>query len=545
MDQQSTNWLLSKSWSQFHDLDDHSDGDDAFSHASRVKPRKRESIKRFIVSLSYQPLGLGRRFRSTNRLWRLLICYINFVFITFAFSFIISLWDALFRPSYTYPPAHYIELENTLKSSSIPGRGNSRNETIFIASNIIQHDLIRGSWSKNLLEIIDYLGPQNVFVSIYENDSGPEAPKALAWLRDQLNCDYSITIGDHIPLSNFPTVVTPNGKLAIKRLTYLTEVRNRMLRPLETPDPAISINYTSTRFDRILFLNDIYYHPPFALNLLFSTNLDPTTNLPDYDVACATDFWNGATLYDSFVLHDTDGFETDWFTYPWFTTRGSSTSRRDVLAQKDAVRVRSCWNGLAAYRAAPFLRADVLQQPEIVHKPLRFRAQSDLFWEASECCLMNADLAAWNPTAKIFLNPYIRVAYEPNTWVWERRLRRIEAGLAVMQWWMSKLRTAYEHNPRRQHIPGTRVTKRAWLFERDDLNGEKMGRTPEQLQRLSKEDLKGGWTNVEGVAEIGGFCGQKRLFVLLPDFEKENQKVAGKSGGENWMRITEPPDWRW
>jgi hypothetical protein len=483
------------------------------------------------------------------------------VLITFIASLILSLWDAIFRPSYTNPPPHYKELENRLKASKLLGSGNPRNEKIFIASNMIQHDLIRGSWGQNLLKLVDYLGPQNVFVSIYENDSGPEAPKALAWLRDQLKCEYSITFGDHISLSQFPTVVTPAGDLAIKRLTYLTEVRNRVLAPLDSPEPSIAINYTSIRFDRILFLNDIFYNAVDAVNLLFSTNLDPSTDEPSYDVACAIDFWHGATIYDTLVLHDTDGFEVDWFTYPWFTTQGSAISRADVLAQKDSVRVRSCWNGMAAYKATPFLRHEVVDpqggnggisgiggggtmaRPAI--PPLRFRSQGDLFWEASECCLLNADLASRNPGVQIYLNPYIRVAYSPETWAWEPRLRRIERGLAIMQWWMSKLRVIYEYNPRRTHAPGTPVNRRVWQFERTDLNGQRMGRQPKELEGLGKAELKGKWVNLEDIAEPGGFCGQKRLFVLPADFERENAKVAGESGGENWRRILEPPDWLW
>jgi mannosyltransferase 1 (CAP59) len=422
---------------------------------------------------------------------------------------------------------------------------------------MIQHDLIRGSWGENLLKLIEYLGPSNVFLSIYENDSGPEAPKALAWLRDQLTCEYSITFGDHIPLRDFPQVVTPSGDLAIKRLTYLTAVRNRLFRPFDTPDIALAsndeVNYTSTRFDRILFLNDIYYQPADALNLLFSTNLNPTTQRAEYDIACATDFWHGATIYDTFVLRDTGGFEVDWFTYPWFTTQGSAQSRADVLAQKDAVRVKSCFNGMAAFAAAPFLRPEVRNGPgaavaqEVASSgaPLRFRAQHDLFWEASECCLLNADFGARYPDARIYLNPYIRVAYSPTTWFWEPRLRRIERGLAIMQWWMSKLRVIYEYNPRRTHEPGKTVRRRVWEFERGWLNGDKMGRGRKEMEDLKKEDLKGKWTDVEGIAEPGSFCGQKRLFVLLPDFEKANEKVAGEASGENWRRIPEPPDSKW
>jgi hypothetical protein len=363
-------------------------------HASR-------SLITWISSLTFQPLVPWRRYRATTLFWRLIVAYYNTVVILFSLSLILSIFDVVFRSSYIYQPKHYNDLRLTVESSTTPGRANPGGKKIFIASNIIQHELIRGQWGENLIKLVDYLGPQNVFVSIYENDSGPEAPKALAWLRDQLQCEYSITFGDHIPLSDFPTVITPEGDVAVKRLTYLTEVRNRMLKPLNTPPTQSqnNINYTTTSYDNILFLNDIYYNPIDALNLLFNTNNG------NYDIACAADFWHGATIYDTFVLHDTDGFEVDWFTYPWFTTQGSSISRKAALAQSDAVPVKACFNGMAAYKAGPFLHS------ERNVNPLRFRAQSDLFWEASECCLLAADVQHRNREAKIFLNPFVRVIY--------------------------------------------------------------------------------------------------------------------------------------
>jgi hypothetical protein len=76
-----------------------------------------------------------------------------------------------------------------------------------------------------------------------------------------------------------------------------------------------------------------------------------------------------------------------------------------------------------------------------------------------------------------------------------------------------------------------------------------LGRKEEDVITLKEEsggrELQGNWVDVKDVAEPGGFCGQKRLFVLPGDFEKANEKVAGESGGENWRRIMEPPDRRW
>ena len=70
----------------------------------------------------------------------------------------------------------------------MPGRGNVRQDEVFIAANIINEELIRGPWGAALLELIDLLGEDNVFVSIYENDSGYGTQKALQELQRNFSC---------------------------------------------------------------------------------------------------------------------------------------------------------------------------------------------------------------------------------------------------------------------------------------------------------------------------------------------------------------------
>jgi hypothetical protein len=150
---------------------------------------RRARIKRSLYKLGSQPLFWHSQRKFKGRRARLLIFTFNISLICFIIACVWSSADAVFRPSYSNPPPHYKELEERIKASNVPGRGNIRGEKVFIASNIIQADMIRGVWGENLLKLIDYLGPQNVFVSIYENDSGPETTMALSWLRDQLTCE--------------------------------------------------------------------------------------------------------------------------------------------------------------------------------------------------------------------------------------------------------------------------------------------------------------------------------------------------------------------
>lgn len=104
---------------------------------------------------------------------------------------VVSALEALFYPSYQTPPKHYQELHHTIQSSSHSGRGNSKNEKVFIAANIVNEELIRGAWGDELLQLVDILGEDNVFISIYENDSGTGTRDALYDLQTKLPCEYS------------------------------------------------------------------------------------------------------------------------------------------------------------------------------------------------------------------------------------------------------------------------------------------------------------------------------------------------------------------
>ena len=68
-----------------------------------------------------------------------------------------------------------------MQQSTAPGRGNPRHEKVFIAASLYDPDgeLALGQWGSRVLELIDLLGPDNVFLSIYENDSGTGGEIAL------------------------------------------------------------------------------------------------------------------------------------------------------------------------------------------------------------------------------------------------------------------------------------------------------------------------------------------------------------------------------
>lgn len=420
----------------------------------------------------------------------------------------------VFWPSYTHLLPHYKSLRDQIKQSDVPGRGNLRNEKVFIATSIFDEGghLASGAWGQSLLNLIDLLGQQNVYLSIYENDGGPKARSALSEFKKKVNCNSSLVFEDHLDVSSLPTVTLPDGSIRIKRIAYLAEVRNRALTPLDSDE------LQQTKFDKLLFLNDVFFNPIDAAHLLFSTNASQD-GLTNYRAACAVDFINAFKFYDTFASRDLQGYQMGLPFFPWFASAGDAFSRKDVLAQKDAVRVRSCWGGMVAFDAKYFQGFDDGDEQDKYsdhsitdltpnknrQKPVRFRADPDIFSESSECCLIQADIQDIPSQdvdqirdTGIVMNPFIRVAYDPVTLSWLGVTRRFERLYSLIHDILNRLVHQPHFNSRRKEIIA-HVEKNSWVI---DDNGVKSLKT-------------------DHIVHAGGFCSIEDLQVLITkDFRK-------------------------
>ncbi|CAD0082168.1 unnamed protein product, partial [Aureobasidium vineae] len=442
----------------------------------------------------------------------------------------IVLLVSVLYPSYSHPPHHYNVLRGHALRSTDPGRINLHKEKIFIASSIYdkQGKLASGPWAQNLLDLIDLLGPENVFLSIFEDD-----PDSLARISLQ-HFSQQVKFAGHIDRAALPHIKLSNGKEKLKRIEFLAHVRNRTLIPLEDPESSAY----SVRFDKLLYLNDVVFDPIDAANLLFSTNVDKTGKAI-YHAACAADFIDPFKYYDRFATRDDQGSRIGVPIYPWFSDAGNANSRKDVLDQKDAVRVRSCWGGMTAFNATWFQPDDTHidlgvadltvdhnttstgqdfknydhtrtthllgRSPSDTTRPIRFRASTDTFWDASECCLIHADLAAavndsGSSSTGIYLNPYIRVAYSSRTLSFLRLSRRFERLFAPFQKLLSTSLGLPIENLRRIQEVGEEYEDVVWEFD--------------DAARNVSGNMSGGYRNVTRAALPGGFCGIRQLSVL-------------------------------
>lgn len=467
-----------------------SDFDD---HEFKDKPVPRKYHR--IIAI---PLAFLKRLRRTCR-----PLYICIVFVLFL------LWQIIFNASYTNPPPF----------TPHP------NETVYIAANIIDGDLIKGPWGASLLDLVDEIGKDRVYVSIY---GGPT--DALKHLESLLECEHSIVSEalDPISLDSIPHTTLPTGSQRIKRIAYLAEVRNRALAPLDT---------LTRHFDKVLFINDVYFTASDATRLLWGTNVAGRNGkVGGYKAACAADFVTSWKYYDTYGTRDYEGYSIGVPIFPWFANEGEAISRKDVLAGRDAVRVKSCWGGMVAFDARYFQKAVVkgtrseISTREILPPalPLRFRSEPDPFWDASECCLVHADIMALPafPTLTIpakqfeghegiFMNPYVRVSYDAGSqsriWI----AKRFERLFAIPQAIINRFAHMPRFNYRRTEREGDVVKDRVWISKNKD-SGAKVGTRATLGSAKGKEYWvgQGHYEDFERTATRGGYCGVRQLLVL-------------------------------
>ncbi|KAH6892933.1 cryptococcal mannosyltransferase 1-domain-containing protein [Thelonectria olida] len=260
--------------------------------------------------------------------------------------------------------------------------------------------VLRDSWNRGILDLVQTLGPDNVFVSVLESGSWDGSKAALRELDQSLNAlgaSRSVKLDNttHADEIAFPPlepgngwIKTARGRIELRRIPFLARLRNASLQPLK------DMAKQGITYDYVLFLNDVVFNAADVLTLL-------ETNSGDYAAACSLDFGNPPAFYDTFALRDINGNEHATQVWPYFR----SFKSRQAMKRSEPVPVTACWNGMVTMPADTFTGDDAVGFRGIDD------SLADMHLEASECCLIHAD----NPASKtlgVYLNPNVRVGYD-------------------------------------------------------------------------------------------------------------------------------------
>ena len=248
---------------------------------------------------------------------------------------------------------------------------STNNKTIYYISSIVYNiEPIIKDWIDEMKNLIDYLGPQNVIVSIYENgDSTDKTRKYLNFFESYL-INHKV-----VNIINMEKIEEKEG---VDRIRFLARLRNRSLDFLYQ---IADLDFSNTK---IIFFNDILFRFEDIIKLL-------ATNNGDYDTVCAMDYYD--SFYDTWASIGLDGKQFRRY-FPYMYNK----EQQDAYINGEPIRTFSCWNGVTVINAKPFEDRD----------KLFFRTGTKI--RQSECTLLHADMYFMG-YRKVLVNTQVAVAY--------------------------------------------------------------------------------------------------------------------------------------
>ena len=270
----------------------------------------------------------------------------------------------------------------------------SQNTIFYITGMIADMEGIIINFIEEMKKLINYLGKDNVILSIVENgdskDNTRDYLKEFKIYLDKNKITNKFILRKEIkdPRKNSHPFIK-NGPLRIK---YYSMLRNKCFDLMyEIPN----LNFDNTK---IIFFNDIYYKYEDIINLI-------STNNEDYDAVCGLDFDD--SFYDRWVSIDLDG-NSLLMNFPFIVNKEA----QDLILSHKPFRVFSCWNGVTVFTASPFKNKTLQFRYKENNETRKYKINNcqDVDYE-SECTYFHIDLFNLGYTKK-FINPDVRVTYE-------------------------------------------------------------------------------------------------------------------------------------
>ncbi|KAI8924536.1 cryptococcal mannosyltransferase 1-domain-containing protein [Entophlyctis helioformis] len=263
-------------------------------------------------------------------------------------------------------------------TSNGTSNGTTARKRYFIALNFHNSQDVLPSLLSELLRLVDHLGPDRVFVSVFENGS-KDRTKSLLRAFEAVLAHFKVP--NNINLSD--EVSDYKNK---NRIDLLAGYRNRAIEPMFKQ----SVHYNS-----IFFINDVFHCLDDTLELIHQSEMQQS------DITCGFDFWQYSfRFYDTWVGRTLSGNTVREFWYQGSFVYDPAARARYELGLP--VQAYSCWNGMAVLNTAPFYKHNV-----------RFRRSDPAAGEcaASECQLIAKDYWAAG-YGRVLMVPHVRVVYD-------------------------------------------------------------------------------------------------------------------------------------
>ena len=270
----------------------------------------------------------------------------------------------------------------------------SNNRMFYITSNVVNIEDIIEIYIEEMKKLIDYLGKNNVIISIVENkDSVDNTRKYLKNFQSYLNEKKILNkfILDR-EIEDIRKTKKPFYKGSRLRIEFYAKLRNKCFDYLyQLPN----INFDNTI---IIYLNDVIFKYEDIINLL-------ATNNEDFDLVCGLDILDNY-FYDRWVSIDLDGNGLKKY-FPFFINKEA----QDLILNHRPIRVFSCWNGVNAFKASSLKNKQLQFRHKIKYTLPRYILNNpNKNYYESECTYFNIDLFSLG-FAKKFINPDVRVVY--------------------------------------------------------------------------------------------------------------------------------------
>ncbi|KAJ3077976.1 capsular associated protein [Quaeritorhiza haematococci] len=279
----------------------------------------------------------------------------------------------------------------------------------FVAANFHNNEAVLPDLIAQLLHLVAFFGPDRLFVSVFESGSEDKTKDILRHLNDTLDV---LGVSRRIKISDEKR--NPEGH----RIEYLAHIRNEAMTPLYETD---------IDFDRVIFMNDVFYCANDVKELLHQTRIQKS------DITCAMDFGPRGTdisFYDNWVAHDMGGFMFGFGADDFLVHQPSNKRYKEGIP----FQVSCCWNGLVVLDPRPFSQHYGVRFRRIVSKevnttllpvykarrldnllPLSDHKRIYESCSASECSNLCSDFVSAG-FERMVVVPRVRVAYEYPFW---------------------------------------------------------------------------------------------------------------------------------